>query len=89
MKTQQVFKTYKEMNAEIDMRGYCNIEGFKAPLTEEEYWYFLEVLPPLRFDGTNFYLLEFLTGDLTFYISKVDGEYWIEVKELIRTMEEY
>ena len=37
----QMFKTYKELNAEIDKREYQNIEGFKSELTEEEYWYFL------------------------------------------------
>ena len=89
MKTQQVFKTYKERSDEIDKREYENIEGLKAELTEDEYWYFLEVLPPLRFDGTNFYMLEFLTGDLTYYIFKEDGKYFVEVKEMIRTVEEF
>ena len=91
METKKItmFKNYTELNKEINKREYNNIEGFKSPLTKKEYWYFLEVLPPLRFDGVNFYLMEFLTGNLTFYISREGKKYFIEVKQLNKTREEW
>ena len=88
-KTIKMFKNYTELNKQIDKQGYSDIEGFKSPLTKKEYWYFLEVLPPLRFDGVNFYMSEFLTGDLTFYIFKENGKYFLEVKTLIRNLSEW
>ena len=45
MKTEQklYLKNYKELSNEIDKRNYKNIEGLKAPITEEEFYYFLNV----------------------------------------------
>ena len=69
------------LSKEIDKRDYQNIEGLKVEITKKEYWHFLECLPPLDFNGENFYLMEFLTGDLTLYFTVVNKKYYCEVKQ--------
>lgn len=71
------------LNKEIEKRGYQNIEGLKALIDEKTYWHFLECLPPLRFDGNVFYLMEFLSGDLTLKFWKEDEKYFCEVVKLV------
>jgi hypothetical protein len=43
---------------------------------ENEYWYFLEVLPPMLFDGNNFAMSEFDSDDLTHCYLKIKGRYF-------------
>lgn len=73
------FKATKKLFKVINKRGYSNIEGLKTEITEEEYYYFLECLPPLDFNGSTFFMSEYLTGDITtkFYIK--DNKYYAEV----------
>ena len=43
---------------EITKRHYQNIIGLKADITEEDYYYFLEVLPPIYSKQGGFMCLE-------------------------------
>lgn len=49
-------------------RGYSP-DVFRAgqwfEISEEEYWYFLECLPPMDYGAGGFSMCEFATGDLT------------------------
>jgi hypothetical protein len=76
-----IFKTLRGMYNEIDKRGYRNIEGLKAEITEKQYDDNLNILPPLKWQGGTFYMSEFLTGDLTtkFSRDKKTGKYYAEV----------
>lgn len=50
--------------------------GERVEVTESEYWYFLEVLPPLRMSGSSFLFAE---GDMTPIRFERQGErYWAE-----------
>lgn len=66
---------------EIDKRDYEGIEGLSVEITEEEYDYSLEVLPPLKWNRNKgiFYMMEFLTGDLTTKLIKDKDKYYAEV----------
>lgn len=70
-----MFKTYKQLSQEVDKRDYQNIEGLKAHISKKDYYYFLEVLPPMFWHRENFlsyfYLKEFLSGDLTYKFYKI------------------
>lgn len=54
--------------------------GFEAgqffEIREEEYWYFLEVLPPLAMTLAGFAMSEFTTGNLTNAFFKINGGYY-------------
>lgn len=54
--------------------------GQKWEIDKGTYWEFLEVLPPLGYTGSAFYLSEFLTEDITSYYSKVGGRYFQEYR---------
>lgn len=56
--------------------------GQKWEIEEETYWEFLEVLPPLGFTGSAFYMSEFLTENITSYYSKVGGRYFHEYRRV-------
>ncbi len=71
-----LIKTYEGLNYDPS-----KIIGLKAEVTKKEYWHFLECLPPLDFDGQNFYLQEFITGNLTFYFTIEENKYFCEIKE--------
>ncbi len=77
------------LSNEIDKRGYSDIEGLKAVIDEQTYYHFLEALPPLRFDGNSFYLMEFLTGDLTLKFWKEQNKYFCQVVRLILNSDEW
>ena len=81
-KNDDVFKSMKELSAEIKKRDYNNILGLSAEITEEDYMYFLEVLPPLRWDKRGFILSEALTDGLYYLFSKSDGKYFCKVVQL-------
>lgn len=60
-------------------RGYEPDQFFAGQwfeTTEEVYWYFLEVLPPLDFYGAGFSLCEFASGYLTNAFMKFRGRYY-------------
>lgn len=42
-------------------------------ITEDDYWYFLEVLPPLAMTGGSFSMSEFTDGDMTHSFHKITG----------------
>ena len=75
------FTATKKLFKQIDDQQYKNIKGLKAEITEEEYDYFLGVLPPLDFDGNAFFMCEYLTGDLTTRYWCEDKKYYCEVVE--------
>ena len=90
--TEKLFKGFwgkGGLSDEIDKRQYENIKGLKAVIDKKTYWHFLECLPPLRFDGENFYMCEFLTGDLTLKFTIIEGVYYCEVAELKRNDDEW
>ena len=60
----QHFNTYEELQEEITKRHYDNIVGLSCDITEEQYYDFLEILPPIFVKG-GFILQEFLKGDTT------------------------
>lgn len=72
----------KELQTEIKKRDYNNILGLFAKITEEDYMYFLEVLPPLRWDSRGFVLSEALSDNLYYQFSKVGGGHKCEVVQL-------
>jgi len=76
---ESTFETFKELNDEITKRGYSNIKGLKAKITEDDWYHFLEVLPPLKYKGNTFYLIEFLTDDLTHKFFKEGRQYYCSV----------
>jgi len=86
-KEEKIFPSWKTFNQEIEKRDYQNIEGLKAEITEKDFDYFLEVLPPMKWksgkDEGHFYLSEFLTGNLTtkFSYKVINGKkrYFAEV----------
>lgn len=45
-------------------------------VSEERYWYLLEVLPPCKFDGKSFYISEADTEDLHTWCAEVEGKYF-------------
>lgn len=69
----------RDRTFELINRGY-GPEVFKAgqyfEIEEDEYWYFLEVLPPLDMQGGGFSMIEFATGDLTNAFFKIDGRFY-------------
>jgi hypothetical protein len=79
----QPFKTYKELNHEISKRAYKNIVGLTAEVTEKNYYYFLEVLPPIYSPRGGFLLLEALTdtdkGAVHLWFYKRDDKFFCEV----------
>jgi hypothetical protein len=76
---EQLLVGLKALNQEIDKRDYENIEGLKAEISEEDYDFLLNVLPPVDWNGDTFYMSEFLVGDLTTKAYKKDGKYYAEV----------
>lgn len=59
---------------------FGKLVGQRVEISEEEYWYFLEVLPPVGFTGSSFYMSEFLTENITSYFSKVGDRYFHEYR---------
>lgn len=64
---------------ELINRGYTP-DVFKAgqwfEIEEAEYWYFLEVLPPMDFRPNAFSMCEFSTGNLTNAFLKLGNRYF-------------
>ena len=73
---------YKQLNKEIKNRNYENIIGLKAKLTKKEYWYLLEVLPPI-YTPVGFLMSEPLTHTendvLHLHCYQIDKSYYCEV----------
>ena len=69
----------KALLAEITKRHYKDIVGLKADITSEDFYYFLEVLPPIYTKKGGFLLQEAETHDengavrLWFYGNDTDG----------------
>lgn len=60
-------------------------------ITDHDWRYFLEILPPMHFDGANFAMCEFTTGNVTsaffhienrFFCGYVDGRTSAGVKQM-------
>ena len=79
--TQPIFKSYKELNKEIHKRDYENIKGLKAEISEDEYNFFLNVLPPLKWKDESFILSECLTENLYHKFFIEDNKYFCEIVE--------
>jgi len=79
-KQHKVFETFQELSKEIKKRDYNNILGLRAKITEEEYWYFLEVLPPFKMLKNGFILSEALSDNL--YYQFTENPYMCEVVAL-------
>lgn len=76
---------YDQLYEVIQERGYQNIEGLAAEITEKKYWYFLEVLPPI-YTPKGFLVSEPLThnekGALHYHIYQQGDKYFCEVRAL-------
>ena len=70
---------YKQLQAEIHKRDYENIEGLKAEITEQEFNYFLEVLPPLNWLENSYLLSECLSENLYLKFSRLNNKFFCEV----------
>ena len=70
---------YKQLQDEINKRDYENIEGLKAEITEQEFNYFLNILPPLNWCDNSFILSETLTSNLYLKFSNSEDKYFCEV----------
>lgn len=72
METKDAFEFCK-WNQEVMSYGaekvYCEI-------SEDDYWYFLEILPPYKMVGTAFLMSEFNTGDKTNGFVKFKNKYF-------------
>ena len=69
---------------DIQSKGYKDIVGMKTEITEEDYYYFLEVLPPIYLKGNKgFLLMEALThnekGAVRDRFWEENGKYFTEV----------
>lgn len=62
------------------------IVGERWEIEEETFWYFLEVLPPMRYKrtatGCSFCMSEFQSGNITSQYSEENGRYFHEFVEL-------
>jgi hypothetical protein len=81
--------TFTALRNEVEKRNYSNIVGLRAKVTEKDYWYFLEVLPPIIFkDG--FFLMEPLTHDdqgaVHYYFFKEKNKYYCEVQHINKSV---
>jgi hypothetical protein len=56
--------------------------GERWEVTEEIYWHFLEILPPLKHTGKEFYMSEFKFGNITSHYFIEDGRYYHEWSEI-------
>jgi len=82
VKQKLVFNSFKELRDTIDKRDFNNILGLKAKITEKDYMYFLEVLPPMRWKEHSFVLSEALTDQLYYQFSETKEGYFAEVVKL-------
>lgn len=61
-------------------------------ITEEDFWYFLEVLSPCswhrRHDSESFYMSEFTTGDVTLHLVRIGTRYYKFEDHVMKTHEE-
>jgi hypothetical protein len=80
--TSKILKSFKELKDLINKRDYNNILGLKAKITQEDYYYFLEVLPPIQSTPNSFILSEALNDNLYYKFSNIQGVYYCEVVEL-------
>jgi len=79
---EQEFSSFKELSAEIKKRDYDNINDLSAIITEEDYYYFLEALPPLKRGNGWFILSEALSDNLYYKFKRTKEGYLCEVVEL-------
>jgi hypothetical protein len=77
-----LFKTFKELKTEIEKRDYINIIGLQAEITKKNFFYFLEVLPPIP-TKLGFFLMEPIThnekGAIHYYFTKINKKYYCEI----------
>ena len=93
MENKTILKTYESLQEEIHKRDYENIKGLKCVITEEQWNYFLNVLPPLNwineFKENTFLLSECLTENLYLkFISIEDKKFFCEIVAYDLTEEE-
>ena len=95
-KSPKTFSTFRQLNNEVEKRDYENIYGLKAEISEKEYNYFLNVLPPMKWEQgekeSHFYSSEFLTGNLTYKFTQkeINGKtkYYAEVVDFRKEAED-
>jgi len=88
----------KALLAEITKRHYKDIVGLKADITTEDFYYFLEVLPPIYSKQTGFLLQEaethnddgeairlwfYGTEETGYHCEVVNEKYHVSKRELI------
>lgn len=77
-----MFKTFKELQQEIERRDYADIVGLKAKITKAKYIEMLEVLPPIPAPN-GFLLSETLShnenGAISYYFYKQGKDYYCEI----------
>lgn len=79
---EKLFKSFKELRDEIQKRDYNNILGLKAKVTQNNYMYFMEVLPPMQQTADSFIQSEALTDNLyyKFYRKEVASKNGVKIQ---------
>ena len=82
------FHLLNEWNLSPEWKRDCGFDfasllGKRWEITKELYWYFLEILPPVRWTGVNssresFYMSERLSGNITSKYSREGDRYFHE-----------
>lgn len=60
----------------IQATYYESMKTKPSEITEDAYWYYLECLPPCRYDGNVFHVSERLTGNLVQWCFGKKGKYY-------------
>lgn len=68
----------KQIGAEVPKGSLPSLLGDKWEIDRETYQEFLEVLPPLGWEGGTFYMCEFSFDDITAKFSKKGDKYYCE-----------
>jgi len=73
-----LFEYYSALNYNMDKLKKLG----KLEITKNNYYYFMEILPPLKYTDKGFIMSEFLSGDYTNYYYKENNKYYIELIEV-------
>lgn len=69
---------YRSIGNQVPEGDYPSLLGKRWEIDEDIFMEFLEVLPPLGFNGRSFYLSEFEFGDITTKYTREGGKYYCE-----------
>jgi len=73
-----LFEYYSALNYNMDKLKKLG----KLEITKNNYYYFMEILPPLKYTNKGFIMSEFLSGNYTDYYYEENNKYYIELIEV-------